>query len=248
MRIVLTRPTEFNKLLARQLLSIDIFCIQEPVIEICPIAIDTSQLKQFNPIDVIIFTSRYAVEYAIPHLQYLLKETHRFAIGEATADRLLAHGFSAKYPTLQTSEGLLQLIQTEIDISKQQNILIVKGEKGRAYLKNQLDHFCKHVHYLNVYKRQKIPSFSYENIKKWKKIKIDTILAMNIEVFDLIYNLVSECSKMKAWLSSCLWLVPVERIASHLRRYGMLRIHILQGTNMPTIIDNIKQLRKEYGK
>ena len=134
---VLTRPSGTAESLGRSLEALDWRVLHEPMLVIEPIK-DIPAVPAITRDSVVIFISANAVRAGLPHLLKDLGRTGAtvIAVGEATANALAQHEITAVVPSRADSEGLLSL--GELTDSKDRQIVIVKGEGGRALLADTL--------------------------------------------------------------------------------------------------------------
>lgn len=134
---VLTRPSGTAESLGRSLEVLDWRVLYEPMLVIEPIK-DIPAVPPITRDAIVIFISANAVRAGLPHLLKDLRRTGAtvMAVGEATAKALAQDEITAVVPSRADSEGLLSL--GELTDSKDRQIVIVKGEGGRALLADTL--------------------------------------------------------------------------------------------------------------
>ncbi|WP_371374729.1 uroporphyrinogen-III synthase [Thalassotalea aquiviva] len=236
LNILLTRPLEKSRLLAKALTpianSIEIWpllCYQEGA----GLSNLNQQLSQ-QYYDILIFISEPSVRFSRPFLQQ--NKDHLgciIAVGDATANALkqtLTNPIIV--PSQHTTEGLLEL--TELNKVKNKKILIVRGNGGREALKQQLIERGAIVTYTEVYERKwLIPQQSV--IERWHQAQINCIVVTSNE---MLLKLFTICSSSKA-LKSALWVVASERIAHTGQQLGLKNIINADGANNQAIYNAI---------
>lgn len=172
------------------------------------------KIKTLNKNDLLIATSKYAVLYANEYLQSnnLNWPQHvQYAAVGATTGKLLAYYCKKDviYPDKnnQTSEGLLEIIQPKNNKAKQ--ALIIKGNKGRNTLKNELEIDKITVKYCEVYQRQAL-KYDINHILLQKKSRIDAILITSEQQLKYLCLIVEK--NLQSWLYSLRIYVPSKRI------------------------------------
>jgi uroporphyrinogen-III synthase len=154
--IWITRPQHQSAGLAAQLQALGAEVLLQPLLAISAYENPQSRtcLSQLANYDLVIFVSANALEYALPYLHMPKIKPEFAAIGSATAAKCRENGINVDYvPEQADSDGLLAMPRFE-DIKAQQ-ILIVRGVGGRAYLGEQLQRRGAQVEYAEVYQRQR---------------------------------------------------------------------------------------------
>ena len=228
--VLLTRPLEKSRQLADH--------IQDVVanVEICPLFTYSSGHQQHllaeqltsNQIDIVIFVSPAAVSFAnqIIPLKTLADIKSVIAVGDATLKLLHDFGVSqAVSPTLQKSEGVLELLQTT-DI-KDKNIIIVRGNGGREMMKKQLELKGAKVAYNEVYTRNWISLDKQQAFEKWRKDQINCIVVTSSELLQKLLSYIDD----KHWAKQCTWIVVSERTAQQAKSAGLLNVVNSEGAS-----------------
>lgn len=241
LNILLTRPIEKSQLLAEELSPfanhIEVF----PLLAYQP-GSDLPQLKQQlnqSTYHMIVFVSQAAVDFAFQHISHndLNNIKHIFAVGDATAKALIDVGITNPItPILHTSEGILALEILQ-NISSQ-NILIVRGNGGREYLKEQLQLRGANVIYTEVYKRVWRTNLAKSEVHKWKKENINCIVATSNALLQKTLELASS----EHWLKQCVWIVASKRIADNAKTKGLNKVINAQGASNIKIIKAINKI------
>ncbi len=158
---MVTRPIGQTSPLVQQLNDLGARPIVFPCIEVT--AVDCTDALAVLPveldhIDLFIFVSSNAVQFAFAHVPYLRQAITLnkpfAAIGQATAQALHAFGVTQVIAPDQgfDSESLLSL--AAMNNLQHKNVLIVKGAGGRTKLSDTLRARGAAVHSIDVYQRQ----------------------------------------------------------------------------------------------
>lgn len=144
-----------------------------------------------------------------------------YAVGEATARTLLAHGIRALTPgSDMSSEGLLALPQ--LQAVSGQRVLIIKGEGGRGTMREQLGQRGARVDELACYRRSCPRYASGEVAEKLSQWLIEVILISSGEGLANMLTLLSPAETSK--FIDITLLVPSQRIAGLAREAGFKRV------------------------
>lgn len=203
MLFINTRPPDRAKLLTQQLqlLGHDVFNL--PLLDLTPIALNHSLARQFlklNQADVVVVVSPTAAEIGLQYSRTLNIPLHTLdkikwiAVGEKTAQTLAKVGIDAYVPTLETSEGMLQLpiLQTR----SIQTVAFWRGEGGRQFMMQQL--VDRDIHVVNMLLYQRIfPSYALEHAQMLST-RLDS------EGINAIFVCVSSEASWKNWQKICL--------------------------------------------
>lgn len=192
--IVITRPKQQAKSLARNIEKVGGCPFLFPLIEITPLNDDVTQkkLSTIEYYDVIIFISINALEQCInligtkPFKNKIIVTT-----GKKTARAVIRSGLKVDYCPEQyfNSEALLTIDKFK-EAAKGKKIAIIRGSSGRDYLKNNLIDLGASVDYIDVYKRH-CPQQDLNKLKTlWEKSKLDVILLTSASSTASFFNLV----------------------------------------------------------
>ena len=179
-------------------------------------------LAPLQTVDLLIFTSANAVQYAFPLLpEHIPLNLPIAAIGNATATALTEVGLPPTItPDNPQTEGLLAL--PDLQAVQGLRILIVRGEGGRETLKNTLEERGAQVNYVEVYRRR-CPERNPKNlIQNWKAL-VDTVTITSNEILDNLYHLLGETGQ--PLLQATPLVVPSARVAEHAKLLGCHSIH-----------------------
>jgi len=182
--------------------------------------------------DVIIFISVNAVIYAHEYLPRLLAKNQKiFAVGSATANKLMSVGVMVDaYPKENASSAALLALEECQSISDKR-ILIVRGQGGAETLENELKS-SNQVDYLEVYERRvlDVSELHQKSIERFMKDGNGVVLGNSNQTLSNILSLVESInpdyvSRLKKYPI----LVLSERIKTYARSLGFDKVHIAPG-------------------
>ncbi|MDN4503068.1 uroporphyrinogen-III C-methyltransferase [Alteromonadaceae bacterium BrNp21-10] len=190
-------------------------------------------LSQLPAKSYVVFTSTFAVEYALESFKDTSWSTGLtcFAVGKSTADALATAGIKANLPKRFDSEGLLELAEL-IDV-KDKQVVIVKGHNGRESLINELEERGAKVNAFNLYHRRPV---ALNNLQQtWQQSAIRCIIVTSGEQIDIAFK---QCDQQ--WLLSRHWITVSQRLADHLTEKGVSQIHLSEGAHDEALITSAK--------
>lgn len=155
--ILLTRPEPGLQRSARHLRAQDIEVIELPLLRLSPVdSLPAAALKRARQAHWLIFTSRSAVASSAAQLPADPSGPRCAAVGQGTADELLARGWPKVLvpPDAADSESLLAL--PALQAVAGQHIVIVAGAGGRRLLGQRLRQRGARVDKLVCYRRQPV--------------------------------------------------------------------------------------------
>jgi uroporphyrinogen-III synthase len=170
-----TRPTDRAETLTKILLDQGVEVVELPLLELVPTPHSSDLVSLYESLEnasAIVVVSPTAVELGMQYFQDFQNEgkySHItwIAVGEKTAETLSKFGVESVVPTVETSEGMLQLpILNELQNGA--TVAFWRGEGGRQFMMDSLRN--KGIHILNfvLYTRQ-CPAQSYEQIVQLKQ-------------------------------------------------------------------------------
>jgi len=228
--IIVTRPLAQAQKIFELLEAKQANVIHFPVISISlanDIANSKQCLRNLENYQVIIFISANAVHFAMQVAQELgidFNTATLAAVGPATKAALETYGCKVSIVPEAgfTSEALLN--DPALEKIAQQNILIVRGQGGREYLRQSLEARNAHVDYAEVYQRQ-IPS-------ERNSIDLSQLPSSNTAVLlysvESVQNLWSLCTQTeKQYLTNTTAIVGSNRIAEALSACGFAKKPII---------------------
>ncbi len=243
MNILLTRPLSQSKPLKHLILDGGDQPILFPTLEIK--ALDATPLHDHY--DAIIFISANAVDYGVKVLEGLnLEHCQVFAVGEATASKVMSCGFQVDaYPRSNaSSEALLAL--TEVRQLKNKSILIFRGVGGRETLKESLVKQFNTVEYAEVYERvectttqlhrNSLVQLSNNHDSMIVITSIESLVAMMNLVNNIEVNLLNKLQKTPL-------IVLSERIRNFAKSVDFLRVFVAIEPNDHGVVAKIHQLK-----
>ncbi|MGV6826577.1 MAG: uroporphyrinogen-III synthase [bacterium] len=244
--VLVTRPESQSVALSEAIAEVHGRPIRLPTIEIT--SSDDPQLARDTlagavTADLLIFTSRNAVQYAFDLLPDTLPERLQIAaIGQATALALEDIGLPASLvPTdVYTSEALLAL-----DVLQQlpgQRVIIVRGENGRPLLGDTLRARGAVVEYADVYRRQCPTRRPAGLINGWDAM-IGCVTITSAESLDNLLTILGPETAERA--KSTPMIVVSDRIADHARTLGCTNVRITHNASDTAIV---AALCKAFGK
>ncbi|MEM9243630.1 MAG: uroporphyrinogen-III synthase [Pseudomonadota bacterium] len=242
LKVVITRPLEQARTLAKKLQSLNIAPVVFPAIEIIPLDKTRQQWVDLKTVDMMIFISVNAVKYGQNHIDFnLLKSLpiKIIAMGAATARALQAAGLKLSVSPSPpfTSEHLLEQLGV-LDLSKK-HIVIVRGQGGREYLAEQLRQQGAELNYIEVYKRQRPKADMCAMLVQHP----DVIVITSNEALQTIYDMTP--SRQREALLNCALIVISNRAVTLAKTLGFMNtIHLATGADDEAIISLLKQWRK----
>ena len=211
--IVITRPKHQANQLRLKLEAAGANIILFPLLEIVRpdnIAVAQQQLAQIEQYELAIFTSANAVNYSLKWLnKNSLKSLKVAAIGKKTASLLKDNGIHVDHFPSQyfNSEALLAMPEIQ-SYKKNHSAVIIRGQNGRGFLKQELEKQGVKVDYIDVYKR----IFPQQDIsllsQQYHKNQLDMILITSASSLQSLFKFLPD----NEWLNNTRLLVGSERI------------------------------------
>ncbi len=226
LNVLLLRSARSRDSLASSLMQAGALVHRLPVLAIEPIvfnAADAIPFDTFIDVNKVVFISRHAVEHGMEWLRLAkvdLRNTTVFAVGSVTAAMLIDRGIVALYPKQQaSSEGVLAM--SAMASVEGQRILIVRGEGGRALLKDSLSDRGAQVAYLEAYRR--VPDFSHvEDIRAVVCGEAPVVAMLHSGETAKAYAGLLNSMPDQVWNIPC--VVPGARVAKLAREEGFNRV------------------------
>lgn len=224
-RVLVTRPQGQGGSLGVGLEALGFTVYQQPLLELQALPdLLPAQRQCLVDLDLyqhVIFISGNAVRFGMPCIEdywpQLPVGLSWYAVGESTAAGLRDFGIEAVTPGVNmTSEGLLAL--PALQSVARQRVLIVKGEGGRATLREELDRRGARVDELHCYRRNCPRLDPGELAAKLDRWQVQLILISSGEGFTNLQALLSpeETTKFR----DIVLIVPSERVARMAREAG----------------------------
>ncbi|CAH9065567.1 hypothetical protein PSECIP111854_03710 [Pseudoalteromonas sp. CIP111854] len=247
MRIAITRPEGKGLQLSQLLNQQDIYNVHTPVLRIVPCELSPNELAPLQEADIIVFISQDAVRQLALRVNTLPQSAQLFAVGEQTALAIHTH-FSrhAITPKQQDSEGLLALAQLQQLETKQ--VVLVKGQGGRALLAKTMKQRGAILNMCAVYKRVAQQSTSDVWLDHWRSEQIDGIVITSNAAIDAIFD--CQHTENLTWLKTRLFFLVSQRSASYLEdSYGVesQHIHVASGPGDLAIFTSIVPNQHQQG-
>jgi uroporphyrinogen-III synthase len=197
------------------------------------------RLQHATAYDWLVFISRNAVQFALPHLPARLPKL--IAIGRATAASLQAAGLSvAVVPARFDSESVLASLPLHM---QGQRILIVRGTGGREALAEGLQQRGATVEYAEVYRRH-CPNVPPDALAQVLAQSPDIVTATSGEV---LHNLLHLAGPARPQLLALPLVVMSERGAGYAKSLGFPHgaVYIAPQASDAGIVSAIKQWHEE---
>ena len=206
-KLLLIQPSGSRPRLLQRLQAADVPYFEQSFIDIQAVR---PALTHLTTTDAVIWISKNAVKFALEAGLKLPRQVAMYAVGPATA-QYACQQFKrpCQCPTFEhSSEGLLKLPQLT-DVEAQQWCLI-KGKGGRELLADSLVARGASVRSLEVYQRVKKPLSDAGVVQDWMQ-QVNRIMVSSAE--QLAYFLSELPPHADAWLRTCHWIVPSERLS-----------------------------------
>lgn len=170
-------------------------------------------LALLPPSSVVVAVSPRAVEYACNEMEnqsHSWRQDLRYlAIGQKTAQIWESRaGIKATFPRSETSEGLLNI--NSFLASQGLNVVILRGNGGRALLGEILAENGAKIRYLEAYQRHWNADSPNTLVKQWRSEGVDTLVITSGEQLSYLCKIIP--TKDHQWLKECHILVPSKRI------------------------------------
>lgn len=191
----------------------------------------TSHLQRRIP-DMVIITSKYAVQACAEQLQSLTGDATIFAVGTGTAAALASLQLNAVLPDIPTSEGLLALPQ--LNDAKRKQIVIIKGVAGRTTLAEQLTDRGAQVNTIAVYRRTYPAHIQQTN--QWQWPDVQGIIATSEEMSERLFAHLDNTQ-----LCTRPWLTVSHRVATYIRQCGVRTVEVVNGASDAQLSQWIKE-------
>ena len=242
MLFINTRPTERANHLTQAL---DFPVLELPLLELVPNQIDIEQYQQLFQAQVVVVVSPTAAQLGLDGLKKSgvsleqLEHIQWIAVGHTTAQVLQKVGITAHIPTLETSEGMLQLPVLR-DI-QQGCVAFWRGRGGRQFMMQHL--YTQGIKILNfcLYYRQ-LPHHSLQVFKQNLRH-----IQHNIPVFVCIsseaswQNWLDLCKDFPDLIKQCIYLTLGERL-TQLVQHSALSVRKIQSLTPKSIQEAVKEV------
>lgn len=237
--ILITRPQGKGVELAKQLEQAGYQATLFPVLSIDYLEPSRAQLTPLLNADKIIFISQDAVNALLALKPDINTKAQFYAVGEQTADAIWqAFGVRAAVPKQHDSEGLLAL--TSLQHIAEQNIVLVKGKKGRPTIAQALKKREAFLNSLVLYQREPVQGVATDWLDHWQSIDVKGIVITSNAAVDAIFRQLS--STQLQWLERRQFYVASNRIGEYLKQHlNSAHIHIAAGASDSAMFTCISQ-------
>ena len=195
--VLVTRPRHQAEDLAHAIENAGGTAIRFPVIEIIgrDAKVVSTEYNALPEADVVLFVSKNAAYFG---REIVIGDWSKIgAIGPATKNQLEGNGLSVSiFPTgAFDSEHLLT--HPELSDVDGKRVTIVRGERGRALLGDELEQRGADVSYLSAYRRQirDVPETEIVALDRiWRTGGVDFVTALSVESFENLMQLIAPSS------------------------------------------------------
>lgn len=200
LKILIPRPHPLGEGIANFIESRGGLAILFPVIEITPpdnfAALDAS-IHQLSEVDLMVLVSVSAVNGLVERLRTLRQPAPPAslkvaAVGAKTAARCESLGIKVDFVPSQRvdSEGLLECMRGFNVKDKQ--VVIFRGQSGRALLKIELEKLGAQVRYVECYRRLTTSQSIQPIVEKWVSGDINAVLITSVSILESLIALLGK--------------------------------------------------------
>lgn len=230
--ILVTRPKDLAEPLARLIEQRGGRAIVFPVLEIEPLP-KPAALARLGEFDIAVFVSPSAVRVALPAIGAWPRRLRAAAVGTGTRRELERAGVGEVIAPVEgaDSEALLALPPMREVSGKR--ILIVRGEGGRAFLKDSLVSRGARVEYAECYRRARPAQDAAGLAARWKSGEVDAVTAFSAQGVDNLLAMLGA-----DLVTTTPLFVPHERVANHALALGAREV-IVAGPGDDQMIERL---------
>jgi len=245
-RVLVTRPAEEARALARAIEREGGEAIVFPALEIVPVANLDAVRAAVGPVadfDVVAFVSRNAVKHGIALLPASARKPMIGAIGPSTASALeqAGHHVSIRPAGGFTSEALLA--EPALLNVRGQRVLVVRGRGGRELLADTLIARGATVVYAEVYERAANTSDSSQLRQRWRRKGIDLVTALSVETLDAMHaQLGADAHDL---LARSVLVTPSARVIKRAASLGLTGVVTAKGPDDRALIEAMIAWRRQ---
>lgn len=164
-----------------------------------------------------------------------------YAIGQATAERLRHHTVEAEQAgPAMNSESLLQ--HPNLQALQQQKVLIVRGDGGRDYLREQLQARGATVDYCDVYQRMPC-SYPPGTLKKLLNQGLDFLTVTSTETIQQLLDQ-AIIDGVQNHITATTLIVPGLRVAAFARQKGFRHICVADNAGVAAMLEALHKNTK----
>lgn len=203
-----------------------------------------AQLEAAKHVDVLIFVSANAVQYAFPLLpEQLPFDVAIGAVGRATAKALDEVGLDPTLvPARMDSEGLLAL--PGLRDMQGKSVMILRGNGGRELICDTLRERGARVEQVEVYRRAlpQRPAGAANLVKNWSQL-VDVVTASSNAVLDNLFTLLGD--EAEPLLQSTPLVVVSQRMAEHAVQRGCEVIYVAASARDKDIVETLCEVNED---
>ncbi len=247
-RVLVTRPVRQADTLARLIASHGGEAVCFPTIEILEPSDHTAVsvlLDRLHEFHIAIFISANAVDRGMSMIESrratLPRHLQVACVGRSSANELRRFGVMEPIMPARRfdSEGLLALPQ--LTHVQDKNIVIFRGEGGRALLAETLDGRGAHVAYAECYRRAKPNADNTALLRRWSRGKIDIVTATSVEGLRNLFDMVGP--RGRKWLIDTPIVVVSRRMTQVSAKLGFAHSCVAEQADDEAIVEAIKAWR-----
>jgi uroporphyrinogen-III synthase len=192
-------------------------------------ALCKQQLQNATDYDDLIFISPNAVTYAVADVA--IDRQRIFAIGGATAKMLLQHHIPHYLPFEEKADSENLLASPLLGHMQGRRVLIIRGEGGRALLRDTLTERGATVDYAEVYRRRCPDVDATSLLQKWPQ-EIEAVITTSNAIID---NLLHLCRNDPVVRQTPL-IVISQRMLKHADQLGFQHVCCTNGIHETVIL------------
>ena len=245
-RLLLTRPVDESRALARTLAEVGVYSASLPLLEIEPLPVseaNRSIVYDLAAYCAVIVVSKPAARLGLAMVDEIWPQPPMqkwFTVGAATAQILDDYGLQVFFPERgDDSEALLELPQFQEAVSGYDpRVLIMRGEDGRELLAERLRAQGVRVDYLPLYRRNlpQYPAFALS--ERVQAERLNGLVVSSGQGFEHLRELAGA-----AWptLAQIPLFVPSPRVAEIARAAGALTVVDCRGASAAALLTALRQ-------
>jgi uroporphyrinogen-III synthase len=245
-RLLLTRPVDESRALARTLAEVGVYSASLPLLEIEPLPVseaNRSIVYDLAAYCAVIVVSKPAARLGLAMVDEVWPQPPMqkwFTVGAATAQILDDYGLHVFFPEHgDDSEALLELPQFQQAVSGYDpKVLIMRGEDGRELLAERLRARGVTVDYLPLYRRNlpQYPAFALP--ERVEAERLNGLVVSSGQGFEHLRELAGN-----AWptLAQIPLFVPSPRVAEIARAAGALTVVDCRGASAAALLTALRQ-------
>jgi uroporphyrinogen-III synthase len=245
-RLLLTRPVDESRALARTLAEVGVYSASLPLLEIEPLPVseaNRSIVYDLAAYCAVIVVSKPAARLGLAMVDEVWPQPPMqkwFTVGAATAQILDDYGLQVFFPEHgDDSEALLELPQFQQAVSGYDpKVLIMRGEDGRELLAERLRARGVMVDYLPLYRRN-LPQYqAFALPERVEAERLNGLVVSSGQGFEHLCELAGD-----AWptLAQIPLFVPSPRVAEIARAAGALTVVDCRGASAAALLTALRQ-------